>query len=201
MTRFSLICALLALAGCSATTHRSSTLPAKPTWQTDAQACTWQWREGGSLGLWVESCRFNGKQWEIAFDAKRAAFVTRRDNEILGVAVRSFAIPAGADITALSQTLITQGELKADAPCVWRNIALRPAPRTTAFHILTPSDPAALGPAPQGEVPDPVCGAYGASTHGVRYFMTDLRWPTRAIFVEEGQERPLFDPASITTLN
>jgi hypothetical protein len=34
----------------------------------------------------------------------------------------------------------------------------------------------------------------------VRYFVTDLRWPDRAIFVEEGQERPLFDPSSITPL-
>lgn len=201
MTRLSLICALLALAGCSAATHRSSTLPAKPTGQTDAQACTWQWREGGGLGLWTETCRFNGKHWETVFDAKRAAFVTRRDNEIVGIAVQSFAIPAGADITSLSHALIAEGGLKADAPCEWRNIALRPAPRTTAFFALTPSDPATLGPTPQGEVPDPVCGAYGASTHGVRYFVTDLRWPDRAIFVEECQERPLFDPASITTLN
>lgn len=50
----------------------------------------------------------------------------------------------------------------------------------------------------QGEVPEPVCGAYGHSTHGVRYFITDLRWPELVIFVDEGQERPLFEPRSIS---
>lgn len=69
-----------------------------------------------------------------------------------------------------------------------------------AFHVLAPIDPAALAPTLAGEVPDPVCGSYGASTHGVWYFITDLRWPDRAVLVEEGQERPLFDPASITLL-
>jgi len=61
---------------------------------------------------------------------------------------------------------------------------------------LAPSDPAALGPTATGEVPGP----YGASTHGVRYVITDLRCPGYAIFVEEGQERPLFEPRSITRL-
>ena len=75
-----------------------------------------------------------------------------------------------------------------------------PAPRTIAFHILTPIDQAALSPTVSGDIPEPACGPYGASTHGVRYFVTDLRWPDRAIFVDEGQERPMFDPSSITAL-
>jgi hypothetical protein len=32
----------------------------------------------------------------------------------------------------------------------------------------------------------------------VRYFIVDRRWPDRVIFVNEGQERPMFDPESIT---
>lgn len=66
--------------------------------------------------------------------------------------------------------------------------------------IAALSQTLAFAPTATGEVPDPVCGIYGASTHGVRYFITDLRWPDRAIFVDEGQERPLFDPTSITAL-
>ena len=64
--------------------------------------------------------------------------------------------------------------------------------------MLSPASPQALGPTAQGEVPEPLCGPYGASTHGVRYFIVDLRWPGLAVFVDEGQERPMFDPASIT---
>jgi len=69
-----------------------------------------------------------------------------------------------------------------------------------AVHVLAPIHPVALAPTAAGEVPDPVCGPYCASTPGVRYSLTDLRWPNRAIFVEEGQERPLFYPSGITVL-
>jgi hypothetical protein len=177
-----------------------TSLPPPPEWQTDAASCAWHWREGGGIGLWVENCDFNGRIWQVVWDADRAAFVTRNDEADLGIAVQSFAVPESEGIAALSGTLIAAEALAPDAACIWQAIALRPAPRTMAFHTLSPSDPTALAPTPSGEIPEPVCGPYGASTHGVRYFITDLRWPERAIFVEEGQERPLFDPASITVL-
>jgi len=50
---------------------------------------------------------------------------------------------------------------------------------------------------PSGDIPEPPCGPYGASTHGVRYFLVDLRQPDRLIFVDEGQDQPMFDPSSI----
>jgi hypothetical protein len=34
----------------------------------------------------------------------------------------------------------------------------------------------------------------------MRYFLTDQRRPDRMIFIEDGPERPLFDPSSITLL-
>lgn len=175
-------------------------LPPLPSWQTDAATCSWHWREGGGIGLWGETCDLGGATWQVMWDDAQGAFVTRRDDADMGIAVQSFTVPQGASIAALSQTLIDAGALGPDAPCTWQAIALRPAPRTMVFHVLAPSDPNALAPTAQGEVPDPLCGPYGASTHGVRYFITDLRWPERAIFVEEGQERPLFDPMSITPL-
>lgn len=195
-----LLAVLATIAACSSTPQSRSNPPPKPDWQTDASRCNWNWREGGGIGLWTETCRFNGNVWQVVFDRDRAAFVTRRDNEIMSIAVQRFVLPKGAGLAALGQTLIETGQLLADAACDWQNIALRPAPRTTAFHMLAPTDPAALRPTALGEVPEPVCGPYGASTHGVRYFITDLRWPDVAIFVEEGQERPMFDPSSITDL-
>ena len=177
-----------------------SSLPAMPDWQTDANSCAWHWLEGGGIGLWAESCRFNGATWQVAWDQGLAAFVTRKDDSVMGLAVQSFPLASGAGIAALSETLVEAGSLDANAPCIWQAVALRPAPRTMAFHVLTPTDPTALSPTLSGDIPEPACGPYGASTHGVRYFVTDLRWPDRAVFVEEGQERPMFDPASITAL-
>lgn len=48
------------------------------------------------------------------------------------------------------------------------------------------------------EIPEPPCGELGVSTHGLRYFMTDLRQPGRVVHVNEGQDGLLFDPRSIT---
>jgi len=175
-------------------------LPAMPDWQTDAAGCSWHWRTGGGIGLWAESCRFNGSTWQVVWDENRAAFVTRNGETVMGLAVQAFDLPSGANIGALSKTLIEAGSLDENAACMWHPIALRPAPRTMAFHVLTPKDRTALGPQSSGDVPEPACGPYGASTHGLRYVITDTRWPDRAIFVEEGQERPLFDPASLTVL-
>ena len=37
----------------------------------------------------------------------------------------------------------------------------------------------------------------GWSTHGVRYFMTDLRRPDRVVYINEGQDGTQIDPRSI----
>lgn len=177
-----------------------SSLPAMPDWQTEADTCTWHWREGGGIGLWAETCRFNDATWQVAWDEALAAFVNTKGDSVMGIAVQPFRLSSGASIASLSATLVEAGSPDANASCIWQAVALRPAPGTMAFYILTPSDPAALSPALSGDIPEPACGPYGASPHGVRYFLTDLRWPDRAIFAEEGQERPMFDPASITAL-
>jgi hypothetical protein len=200
MIRTGLTTLFLALAVPLPGTADPITRPPLPDWQTDPAACAWHWREGGGIGLWAETCVFNGAIWQVVWDAARAAFLTRNGDAVLGIAVQGFALPPGSDIGALGETLIEAGFLDPEAPCAWQAVAPRPALRTMAFHVLAPIDPAALGPTASGEIPDPVCGPYGASTHGVRYVLTDLRWPDRAVFVEEGQERPLFDPASITLL-
>lgn len=200
MIRAATVSLLFALAAPAAGLANGGTHPPMPDWQTDAASCAWHWREGGGIGLWGETCVLGGATWQVVWDDARGAFVTRRDDVDMGIAVQVFAVPPGAGIDALGETLIGAGALEAGAPCTWQAVALRAAPRTMAFHVLAPSDPGALGPTAQGEVPDPLCGPYGASTHGVRYFITDLRWPGRAIFVDEGQERPLFAPASITAL-
>lgn len=200
VTRTTLAILLLALAVPQSAMADNIARPPMPDWQTDPAACAWHWRDGGGIGLWAETCVFQGATWQVDWDAERAAFVTRTGDTVMGIAVQPFSMPPGSGIAALSEVLIAAGYLDLGAPCSWQPIAPRPAPRTMAFHVLGPTDPLALAPTAEGEVPDPLCGSYGVSTLGVRYFVTDLRWPDRAIFVEEGQERPLFDPSSITPL-
>lgn len=200
MIRAAITTAIIAVMSPAIGHANGSSLPAMPDWQTDAHNCSWHWRDGGNTGLWAETCRFNGAIWQVMWDDDIAAFVTKNDDTVIGLAVQAFTLSSGASIAALSETLVDAGSLDANHACIWQAIALRPAPRTMAFHVLTPMGQAAVSPTVSGDIPDPACGPYGASTHGVRYFMTDMRWPDRVIFVEEGQERPMFDPASITAL-
>lgn len=174
--------------------------PSMPDWQTDARQCTWQWREGGGLGLWAETCKLSTGQWMVTWNAPLSAFVLQHEARVERIVVQSWSLQAGLGVVALTRALTDAGHLAPDADCRWKSVPVRPVPRTTTLFVLVPVAPDAFSPSAQGEVPDPRCGPYGASTHGVRYFITDLRWPERAIFVEEGQERPLFDPVSITVL-
>lgn len=175
-------------------------IPPLPTWQTDARHCEWHWRKGGGLGLWAETCRLSTGRWDVVWDPQVAAFVLRHDGRREGTVVQLWLWAQWEGTEGLTRRLREAGALAPTAPCHWQPVMPRPAPRTIAFWALVPKDPRALASGPRGEIPEPLCGAYGASTHGVRYFMMDLRWPTRAVFVDEGQERPMFDPASIIGL-
>ena len=57
---------------------------------------------------------------------------------------------------------------------------------------------AAFEATPEDEVPEPPCGDYGWPTHGVRYFMTDQRFPGRVVYVDIGQDGTMFDDTTIT---
>lgn len=45
------------------------------------------------------------------------------------------------------------------------------------------------------------CGGYGVGNSGTRYFIVFKNFPNKAIFVEIGQEAPLFDEESIKFIN
>jgi hypothetical protein len=173
--------------------------PTMPDWQT-AAACEWVWTEGGGLGLWAERCPLSTGLWEVAWSEEEGAFVQLFDGTASGRLVKPFPFSEDTGWEGLRETLVASGDLEPDAPCAFEGAAIRAAPRTVGFVVLTPTAPDALAPTETGDVPDPVCGPYGVSTHGVRYFLTDLRIPGVAIFIEEGQERPMFAPMSLTAV-
>ena len=50
---------------------------------------------------------------------------------------------------------------------------------------------------PADQIPDPPCGAYGWSTHGVRYLLLDQHRPDRVLYLDEGQDGTLIQPATL----
>ena len=199
MKRLGIIAWLLGASVPSLAATEEHKRPPVPDWQTQAGQCSWRWLEAGGLGLWAEACNLSTGKWRIGWDRSRNAFVELHNGRPTRIVVQSWKIgPEG--IAALTNKLVTAGHLLPTADCRWQSLPLGPAPRTMTFYILGPADPKALAPTGSGDIPEPVCGPYGASTHGVRYFMADIRWSDRAVFIDEGQERPMFAPTSIKFL-
>jgi hypothetical protein len=76
-----------------------------------------------------------------------------------------------------------RGDLADDEECVLQPVQVRPAHRTIQFLEIRPTGERlkAFEATPKDEIPDPPCGAYGWSTHGRRYFLTDIRQPDQIL--------------------
>lgn len=180
----------------------ASERPPVPQFRTDP-GCTWHWLTGGGVGLWGEVCNLSTGQWSVEWHRDRAAFVQTRDGapvtQVLEIFKKSDEDPASAVLDELRR----RGELADDEECVFQPAQVRAAPRTIAFLEIRPTGERlkAFEATPKDEIPDPPCGAYGWSTHGRRYFMTDIRQPDRVLYINEGQDGSMFDPASVTFTN
>jgi hypothetical protein len=145
----------------------------------DATKCQWEWKEGGGIGVWAERCTLDTGVWELKFDEDLPGFVLTVDGSAGETALQLFRKPADADISAILPALRQRGYIPDDDLCVFAPAAVRPAPRTIAFFDIQPAGDrkAAFEATPSDEVPEPPCGDFGWSTHGVRYFMTDIAIP------------------------
>ena len=165
-----------------------------------AEGCRWERVEGGGLSLWAQACDLATGRWRLAWNTQRRGFEVTVNGQAHALVVQPWQVEADgaqAGHAAVVAALKAAGHLPPDSSCRLAPAAVRPLPRTAATFVLAPPVPVPPVTA-SGEVPEPPCGAYGASTHGVRYFLTDLRWPGLAVFIDEGQEQPMFDPRSIS---
>jgi hypothetical protein len=176
-------------------------MPPRPAWQTAGGDCSWQWQTGSGVGLWTERCHLSSGLWRLDWDKAANAFFTYLDTDSQGLAVQIWWLDQTPPLVALQAALVEAGQLAADAPCAWEAVVEPSLHASLSVYRLAPTVADALAPTPTGEVPEPVCGGYGVSTHGLRYFLLDPRRPDRAIFVEMGQERPLFDVSSLRFLD
>jgi hypothetical protein len=174
--------------------------PPMPTGSSVPGQCEWHWKSGGGVGIWAERCDLATGVWEPRFEPSLPGFVLTVDGEDQGTILQLFDKPEDAEISAVLPTLREKGYIPNDDECVFEPAAIRAAPRTIAFFEIRPTGSRlqAFEATPEDEVPEPPCGDYGWSTHGVRYFLTDTRFPGRVVFVDTGQDGTMFDPATIT---
>lgn len=202
------LAAALLVAGMATSTHAQ---PAQPTQSTDPDHCRWSWSSGalpagGSIGAWTERCTFATGVWELAYDDALPGFWLTVDGDKQEAVLQVFTKPADADVSAILPELRERGYIPDDDECTFAAPSqatlemIGPTITTRAFYEIMPSGArlAAFEATPDDEVPEPPCGEYGWSTHGVRYFMTDLIHPGTVIYFNLGQDGTMFDPRTVT---
>jgi hypothetical protein len=175
--------------------------PPQPTESlVDPAKCQWEWKEGGGIGVWAERCALDTGVWALEFQDDLPGFVLTVDGKAGETVLQLFRKPADADVSAILPALRESGAIPDDELCVFQPAAIRAAPRTIAFSDIQPTGDrkAAFDATSPDEVPEPPCGDYGWSTHGVRYFMTDIRHPDSVVYLNEGQDGMMFDPTTVT---
>lgn len=174
--------------------------PPRPGHSTDAARCDWQLMRGGGLAVWAERCTFDTGVWVPKFDEALPGFVLTVDGETVDTILHVFSKPAEAPVSTLLPELRRRGLIPDDEDCVFEPAAIRSAPRTLAFFHIMPRGKRkeAFDATPRDEVPEPPCGDYGWSTHGTRYFLTDVAHPGRVLYVNTGQDGMMFDETTVT---
>jgi hypothetical protein len=170
-------------------------------------ACTWQWLEGRGeggpmLSTWAQDCKHATGHWHLRFETEMPGFSLWVDDKRQGMVLQSFALPKGAaatDIAALLPELRRRALIADKDDCIFQPAAIGMQPRTVAQFEIRPVGEAlkAFEATPRDEVPEPPCGDYAWSTHGVRYFQTDLRTPGAVLYLDLGQDGTLFDPQTV----
>ncbi|MEY3289258.1 MAG: hypothetical protein RLZZ419_1500 [Pseudomonadota bacterium] len=173
--------------------------PAMPTHSTDENGCEWQWLRGGGIGFWAENCNLITGNWHVDWDSTLPGFALWHDDDRVATVVQIFHKPTGAAIDAVLSELKSRQYVTDVEDCQFKPVDIRPAPRTIAFFDIRPEGKTlrAFEDKPQDQVPEAPCGEYGWSTHGVRYFISDLRQPDSILYVNEGQDGTMIEPSSI----
>lgn len=190
-----LLVLVLALGGCG-------TVPPPPVAATTATAsepCVAEQFQVGNLTVGGRSCRYATGRWHLRVESALPGLALWRDDTRVDTVLQLFPRKPGEPISAILPALRAQGAIPNDAECILMPAPMGPAPRTVTHYQVRPIGERLrrLEATPKDEIPDPPCGNYGASTHGVRYFIDDLREPRWVVYVNEGQDGTLVDPRSI----
>jgi hypothetical protein len=174
--------------------------PPEPSHSTDPDRCRWEWMSGGGLGVWAERCAFDTGVWQLRYAADLPGFILTVDGEDDVTVLQLFTKAAGADISAILPELRRRGYTADNDECLFKPLDIGQPAGPVAFFDIQPTGSlkAAFEATPDDIVPDPPCGDYGWSTHGVRYFMTDTRFPDRAVYIDIGQDGLMFDEKTVT---
>lgn len=168
-----------------------------PFYSTDKAACSWVWREGGGVGLWTETCKFDTGLWAVTYDAAQDSFALRVNDGEPYTVLQPFRAAGGPP--ALLATLKARGLARDTADCVMARVADQPAPAGWSAWQVVPTGRLKedFDRQVQVEIPEPPCGKLGYAVDSVGFFMVKDDAPDRVLYANLGQDGTMIDLASI----
>lgn len=197
-----MLAALLSVSATSAA--RAADRPPMPS-ETIDPACTWQWLEGKAdnapkLSMWAQDCKLPTGHWQLRYEKEMPGFSLWIDDQRQGMVLQTFSLPKDAKgIEGLLPQLRSRALIADSDECVFQPAAIGKVPKTVMQYEIRPVGQRLkdFEATPEDQIPDPPCGDYAWSTHGVRYFQADLRTPGTIVYFDLGQDGTLFAPGTV----
>lgn len=171
-----------------------------PFFQADPVNCKWEWVKGVAISLWAEKCIFESGTLSVSYDEKTTQFLQNVTDAEGHPVIWQFTRKAGDELDALLPELRSKNLIPNDDECKFQ--LREPAENYGAWTVYdimpTGKRKVAFDAAPQDEIPEPPCGQLGLAVDYVGYFVVNKDHADRVLFLDLGQDVPLFDPYSIT---
>ncbi len=182
----------LLLTGCGST-PTEPTFPEKPS-RAANEGFQWEEIRGAGLRLWTQ---YNDHLQVVADNRLPGLWVERNsDPSTRTLAVRIFELP-GNDINSLLPLLQQEPGWDASQTCTFEETPCD-RPGVKRYRLVPTGSYADSIRQRSSQEPIPVtCNGWGMSNSGIRYFEVHANRPDRALFLEIGQELPLYDEHSI----
>lgn len=156
------------------------------------QGFDWEIVRGAGLKFWSQS----NASTRILPDSSIPGAVLESANGKRQTVMRIFHLP-DRKIENIVHILREKGEWNDSISCTFRQIK---SPRKgVARYVMVPAGKYAgiIEKEQENEAITSTCCGWGIGNSGMRYFEIHASHPDKAIFIEIGQEMPLFDPESI----
>jgi len=161
-------------------------------------SCERQALSAGPLRIDAWSCALPTGRWHVRAEPALPGFALWIDEARRETVVHAVPRAPGAPLSSVVAALARAGHVPPDE-CVFVRTRLPGVQRSARVYELRPTGTrlAAMRATPRDQIPDPPCGKYGWSTHGVRAFVVDPRRPGWVVYVNLGQDGTLIDPATL----
>jgi hypothetical protein len=166
--------------------------------------CKWERVAGAGISFYGQRCEFEDRVLKVAIsETLPGAFLeeeTASGSVAIDELIQIFPIPDG-DVSAVISTLADDTGWNPAEGCAFSVLEEMSTDDITRYD-LRPTGKALVeySKIASQEPVTSTCNEYGMGNSGVRYFEVHASNPNKALFLEMGQEAPLFDEKSIKVL-